>query len=327
MERSDKIYVAGHAGMIGTALIRRLREQGYGRVLTRTRAELDLLDQAAVTAFFSAERPDYVFLAAGKTGGIYANTTYRADYLYENLQMQCNVIHQSFIHEVRKLIFFACSSIYPRNCSQPLKEEHLLTGPLEPTNEPFAVAKIAGLKMCESYNRQYGTDFITVLPTNVYGPGQRYEPMNSPVIPSMILKFHAAKSRGDTMVSLWGSGRPARDFLYADDLADATIFVMDNYEGNVLLNVGTGVSRTIAEVAESIRREVGFEGRVEYDASLPDGMSTKIQDVSVINDLGWRYQVGLEEGIRRTYRDFLARVAGGEIPLALGDPIHTSVLP
>lgn len=327
MERSDKIYVAGHNGMVGAALIRQLREQGYGRVLTRTRAELDLLDQAAVTSFFSAERPDYVFLAAGKTGGIYANTTYRADYLYENLQMQSNVIHQSFIHEVQKLIFFACSSIYPRNCPQPLKEEHLLTGPLEPTNEPFAVAKIAGLKMCESYNRQYGTDFITVLPTNVYGPGQRYELMNSPVIPSMILKFHAAKCRGDAVVSLWGSGRPARDFLYADDLADASIFVMDNYEGNVLLNVGTGVSRTIAEVAEIIRREVGFEGRIEYDASLPDGMATKIQDVSVINDLGWKYQIGLEKGIRRTYRDFLDRVAGGEIPLTLGDPIHSSILP
>ena len=221
MKKEDKIYVAGETGLVGSALVRILSDRGYRNIVTRSPEQLDLLDQQAVSKFFKLERPQYVFFAAGKTGGIYANNTYRADFIYENILMQSNVIHLSFLNEVKKLIFYACSCIYPKHCPQPMKEEHILSGPLEPTNEPFAVAKIAGLKMCESYNRQYGTDFITVIPTNLYGPNQRYEPMNSLVVPSLIQKFHQAKEGGDDAVVIWGSGRPARDCLYVDDLVDA----------------------------------------------------------------------------------------------------------
>ena len=307
MNKTDKIYVAGHSGLVGSALVRNLKENGYTNVVTRDRQDLDLIDQKAVESFFESERPDYVFLAAGKMGGIYANNTYRADFIYENTMIQCNVIHQSFLHEVRKLVFYACSCIYPKQCPQPMKEHHVLSGPLEPTNEPAAVAKIAGLKMCESYNRQYGTDFTTLMPTNLYGPNQAYDPMNSLVVPALCLKFHEAKMKGEDVVTLWGSGLPARDFLYVDDLADASIFLMQNYEGNVLLNVGTGKSYSIAQLAEVIRKEVGFSGEVVYDQSLPDGVLEKIQDVSMINDLGWAYRVDLKEGISLAYQDFLDR--------------------
>jgi GDP-L-fucose synthase len=253
-----------------------------------------------------------VFFAAGKTGGIYANNSYRGDFIYENIVMQGNVLHQAFLNGAQKLLFPACSCIFPKDCPQPMKEEHVLTGALEPTNEPFAVAKIAGLKMCEAYNRQYGTDFITVIPTNLYGPNQRYEPMNSLVVPSLLEKFHHAKVSGDDKASIWGTGQPTRDFLYVDDLATASILLMENYEGNVIVNVGTGREYSIGELAEIIRTEVGFEGTIEFDPSLPDGVDRKLQDVTRINELGWEYSVDLVEGIRFTYEDYLARIAPSE---------------
>lgn len=303
MQHDDKIYVAGHTGMVGVALVNKLQALGFAKIVTRSRAQLDLMDQAAVAAFFEREKPAYVFMAAGKTGGIYANITYRADFIYENIVMQSNVIHQSFLHEVTKLMFYACSSIYPKQCSQPMHEDYVLSGPLEPTNEPFAVAKIAGLKICEAYNRQYGTDFITLIPTNIYGPGQRYDPVNSPVIPALIQKFHEAKLAGQSVVTLWGTGRPKRDFMHVADLAEASIYLMQNYEGNVLINVGTGKGCMIAQLAEIIKRAVGFDGQIAYDDSRPDGVATKLLDVSRINDLGWRHQIDIEAGIRRMYQE------------------------
>lgn len=312
MDKRKKVYVAGHAGLVGSALVRKLEGDGHTNIVTRRREELDLTDQRAVASFFEEERPDYVFFAAGKMGGIYANNTYRADFIYENIVMQSNVIHQSFLHEVHKLVFYACSCLYPKECPQPMNEEYILSGPLEPTNEPFAVAKIAGVKMCESYNRQYGTDFITIIPTNLYGPSQRYEPMNSLVVPSLMQRFRQAKLRGAPAVTIWGSGRPTRDFLYVDDLADASIFLMENYEGNVLLNVGTGKSYTIAELAAVIKEEVIYEGDIIYDRSLPDGVPEKQQDVSMINALGWEYRVDLAEGIHLTYQALLAREKNAE---------------
>lgn len=313
MKKGERIYVCGHTGMVGSALIRKLTPKGYVNIITCSREDLDLLDQRAVAAFFEEKKPEHVFFAAGKTGGIYANNTYRADFIYENIVMQSNVIHQSFLHEVRKLMFYACSCIYPKSCSQPMKEEYLLSGSIESTNEAFAVAKIAGLKMCESYNRQYGTDFMTIIPTNVYGPNQRYEPMNSLVVPSLIQKFHNAKILGEDVVTIWGSGYPARDFLYVDDLAEASIFLMENYEGNVLLNVGMGKDCTIAELAEVIKREVDYKGTIIYNTALPDGVPSKLQDVSKINDLGWKSCFELEEGIQLTYQDFLTRIKNKEL--------------
>jgi len=308
MDKNDIIYVAGHKGMVGSAIMRKLSEKGYMNIVTRSREELNLLDQKAVEGFFREAKPEYVFFAAGKTGGIYANNTYRADFIYENIMMQNNIIHYSFLNEVRKLTFYACSCIYPKNCKQPMKEEYLLSGYIESTNEPFAIAKIAGLKMCESYNRQYGTDYITIIPTNLYGPNQRYEPMDSLVVPSLIQKFYQAKVLNQNSVSIWGSGRPARDFLYVDDLAEASIFLMENYEGNVLLNVGTGTDYTIAELAEIVKKEVDYEGDIIFDSSLPDGVSKKLQDVSKINDLGWKYSMDITKGIKKTYQDFLMQI-------------------
>jgi GDP-L-fucose synthase len=307
MDKDSRIYVAGHAGMVGAALCRKLAADGFQQVITRSRAELDLLDQAAVARFFEEAQPEYVFLAAGKTGGIYANNTYRADFIYENIVIQSNVIHQSFLHEVRKLVFFACSCIYPRECPQPMSEEYILTGPLEATNEPFAVAKIAGLKMCEAYNRQYGTDFLSILPTNLYGPGQRYEPLQSVVIPALIAKFSEAKASGARSVSVWGSGEAARDFLYVDDLADASVFVAENYEGTVLVNVGTGVESTIAELAAIVKQEVGYDGGIEFDQMLPAGVQRKLQDLSLIRNLGWKHKMDLRQGLHLTVRDYLER--------------------
>jgi Nucleoside-diphosphate-sugar epimerases len=308
MKKDSCIFVAGHTGMVGASLIRNLDGRGYTEIITKSRSELDLLDQKAVATFFDTYKPEYVFLAAGKTGGIYANNTYRADFIYENTLIQSNIIHFSFINEVQKLMFYACSCLYPRECPQPMSEEHVLTGPLESTNEPFAVAKISGMKMCESYNRQYGTDFITVIPTNLYGPNQRYEPMNSLVIPSLIEKFHTAKNSGKDVVTIWGSGRPQRDFLFVDDLADASIFLMENCEGNVVLNVGTGKAYSISEIAGVVKAEVGYGGRVVYDTSLPDGVPVKLQDISKIKDLGWSHRVNLEEGIHLAYKDYLLRM-------------------
>ena len=313
MKINNKIYVAGHTGLVGSALLNKLRANGYVNIVTRSREELDLLNQSAVSRFFKEERPGYVFITAGKTGGIYANNTYRADFIHENMTIQNNLIHQSFIHEVEKLMYFSCSCIYPKHTPQPMCEEYILTGALESTNEPFAIAKIAGLKMCESYNRQYGTDFIPVIPTNIFGPNQKYEPMNSQVLSSLIFKFHKAKELGEDKVVLWGTGRPARDLLYVDDLAEASIYLMNNYEDNEPINIGSGKDYTVVEMAEIIKGEVGYSGDVIFDSSLPDGVLKKLQDTSRINELGWEPRVSLAEGIHLTYQAFNAREAKGEI--------------
>lgn len=305
MEPADKIYVSGHRGLVGSALVRRLNDLGYHNVVTRTRSELDLSDQNAVKEFFAEVRPDYVFHAAAKVGGVYANNTYRADFIHENLVIQSNVIHQAFVHEARKLLFFSCSCVFPRNCSQPMAEESLLSGHLEPTNEPFAVAKIAGMKMCESYSRQYGVDFVSVIPTNLYGRNQHYDPMNSLVVPAMIRRFHEANEANESKVVLWGSGRPSRDFLFADDLADAAIFIMNHYAGTETLNIGTGKDYTIRELAEIVRDTVGYRGEIVFDPAKPEGTLTKLQDVSKLTSLGWRYKTELTDGIRVAYDDFL----------------------
>lgn len=313
MLKDSRIYVAGHAGMVGSSLLRQLEGAGFSNIITRTRAELDLTDAPAVAAFFSKEKPEYVFFAAGKTGGIYANNTYRADFIYENTVMQSNVIHQSFLQEVRKLLFYACSCIYPKEAAQPMSEEALLTGSLEPTNEPFAIAKIAGLKMCEAYNRQYGTDFMTVIPTNLYGPNQNYEAMNALVIPSLIQKFHQAKVNQQPQVEIWGSGSQSRDFLFVDELAEASLYLMENFEGNMILNVGMGSEYTIAEVAELVKKEVGYTGEIVFDSSRPDGAARKLQDVSKLTALGWQSKISIEDGLKRTYQDYLARYGQQEV--------------
>jgi GDP-L-fucose synthase len=312
MNPGDKIFIAGHRGLIGSALRRRLQDNGYTNLITADRRALELADYVQVKRFFETHRPDYVFLAAGKVGGVYANNTYRAEFIHDNLIIQTNLIHQAFLSEVKKLVFFSCSCVYPKMCPQPMREEHLLSGPLEPTNEPFAIAKIAGMKMCESYNRQYGTDFISVIPTNVYGANQNYDRMNSLVIPALIRKFHDAKESNLKEVVLWGTGRPTRDFLFSDDLADAAIFLTQEYSGNDTFNIGTGKDYSILELAEIIRKIVGFSGKIVYDSSKPDGVIMKLQDVSKLTELGWKYKVELEDGMRIAYRDFLVSDRKGE---------------
>jgi GDP-L-fucose synthase len=308
MNSGDKIYVAGHTGLIGTAILRRLKVEGYSNIITRDHSELDLLNQSDVQQFFGEEKPQYVFFCAGKAGGIYANNSYRAEFIYENLTMQNNVIHQAFLSEVQKLIFLSCSCIYPQMCAQPMKEEYLLTGLLEPTSEPVAIAKIAGMKMCESYNRQYGTDFISIIPANVYGTGQNYDPMSSTVIPALVRKFYEAKINNAPKIVIWGTGRASRDFIYSDDLADAAIFIANNYLGNEFLNVGTGIDYTISELVKVFREVVGYEGEIIYDATQPDGTIMKLQDISSLSSLGWKCKVGLEEGINMVYEDFRKNV-------------------
>jgi len=308
MQKHDKIYVAGHRGLIGSAIIKRLTKSGYTNIISYDHTDLDLTCQSQVEAFFKKERPDYVFLAAGKVGGVYAGNTYRADFIYENLEIQNNVIHQSFLNEVTKLMFFSCSCIYPKHCPQPMREEDLLSSCLEPTSEPFAIAKIAGMKMCESYNRQYGTDFISVIPTNVYGPNQNYEPMNSLVVPAMIRKFHEAKTFNHDKVSMWGTGRPSRDFIFVDDLADAAIFLIQNYSGNETFNLGTGRDYAIRELAEIVRGIVGFKGEIVFDQGKLDGVYVKLQDISKLTELGWEYRTELEDGLRITYDDYVKNI-------------------
>ena len=303
MEKSDKIYVAGHQGLVGSAILRQLQNRGFGQIITKSRSELDLTFQEQVRLFFDEYRPDYVFLAAGKTGGVYANDAYRAEFFYENISIQTNIIHQAYLHEVKKFIFYGCSSMYPKFSPQPMKEEHLLSGYPEPTNEPFAVAKIAGLKMCESYNRQYGTDFISVMPTNIYGPNQNYDSMNSLVVPALIRRFHEAKQVNAKEVIIWGTGRPSRDFLFADDLADASIFLMEQSLGDDVFNIASGCDYTIADLAEIIKEVVGFEGDIVFDVSKPEGVLVKLQDINKISELGWKYSVDLKDGIQRTYDD------------------------
>lgn len=307
---SDKIYVAGHRGMVGSALVRRLEREGYNNIIKRTSAELDLRNQAAVAQFFETEQPDYVFLAAAKVGGIVANNTYRAEFIYDNLMIESNIIHQAFKTGVDKLLFLGSSCIYPKWAPQPLKEEYLLSGFLEPTNEPYAIAKIAGIKLCESYRDQFGCNFISVMPTNLYGPNDNYDLRNSHVLPAFIRKFHEAKELGQEEVVIWGSGSPRREFLHADDLADACVFLMKNYHERSPVNVGVGEDISILQLAEMVQRIVGFEGRILLDATQPDGTARKLLDVSKLHALGWRHTITLEEGVRSVYADYVKNEVG-----------------
>lgn len=309
MNKDAKIFVAGHRGLVGGAITRRLQKDGHSNLLLRTRAELDLTDAAAVAAFFAKERPEYVFLAAAKVGGIMANNTYPADFLRENLQIQTNVIDSAYRHGTKKLEFLGSSCIYPKHAPQPMKEEHLLTGPLEPTNEWYAIAKIAGIKMCEAYRRQFGFNAISLMPTNLYGPGDNFDLQNSHVLPALIRKMHEAKERGDASVTLWGTGTPRREFLHVDDLADAAVFLMKTYDGEQFLNVGVGEDVTIRELAEMIREIVGYKGELTFDSSKPDGTPRKLMDVSRLQVLGWRAKTSLREGIEGTYRWYQMQAA------------------
>lgn len=305
MNKDSKIYVAGHRGMVGSAILRRLRAGGYTNFVTRTHDELDLIDQAAVKEFMSTERPDYVFLAAAKVGGIHANNVFRGDFIYQNLMVQANVIQAAHASGVERLLFLGSSCIYPRDCPQPIREEYLLTGPLEQTNEPYAIAKIAGVKLCESFNRQYGTAYVSVMPTNLYGPNDNYDLQNSHVLPALIRKAHEAKVRGDKQLMVWGSGRPRREFMYVDDMADACVFLMESDVRDGLFNVGLGTDVTIRELAETIMDVTGFEGEIVFDASKPDGTPRKLLSVERLEQLGWRARVDLRNGIKLAYEDFL----------------------
>ena len=300
------IYVAGHRGMVGSALVRRLQSKGYSRIVTRTRQELDLLDQKSVADFLRTEKPDYIFLAAAKVGGIQANNTFRADFIYQNLQIQNNLIYGALEAGIRDLCFLGSSCIYPRDCPQPIREEYLLTGPLEPTNEPYAIAKIAGIKLCESCNRQYGTRFVSVMPTNLYGLGDNYDLANSHVLPALIRKAHEAKLNGAKEFVVWGTGTPKREFLYVDDMSDACVFLMEEGISDGLYNVGSGLDLTIGELAEVITGIVGFKGRITFDSTKPDGTPRKLLDVSRMNGLGWRAQTSLRDGIEKTYAAYCA---------------------
>lgn len=304
MELNSKIYVAGHRGMVGSAIMRNLQKKGFTTIVTRTSAELDLRNTQSVNDFFEKEKPEYVFLAAAKVGGIQANNTYRADFIYENLMIQNNVIHQSYLHKVKKLMFLGSSCIYPKMAPQPLKEEYLLTGLLEDTNEPYAIAKIAGIKMCESYKRQYGCNFISVMPTNMYGPNDSYNLNNSHVLPALIRKFHDAKENNAPFVEMWGTGTPMREFLHADDLGDACVFLMNTYDGEQFVNIGSGTDLTIKDLALLIKDIVGYKGDIKHDLSKPDGTPRKLMDVSYIHSLGWKHKIELPEGIKQVYEDF-----------------------
>jgi GDP-L-fucose synthase len=304
MELSSKIYIAGHRGMVGSAIMRNLIQKGFTNIITRTSAELDLRNQQAVSDFFSAEKPEYVFLAAAKVGGIQANNVYRADFIYENIMIQSNVIHQSYLNGVKKLMFLGSSCIYPKMAPQPLKEEYLLTGLLEETNEPYAIAKIAGIKMCESYKRQYGCNFISVMPTNMYGPNDNYNLNNSHVLPALIRKFHDAKENNASFVEMWGTGTPMREFLHADDLGDACVYLMNNYNGEQFVNIGSGTDLTIKDLALMIKDIVGYTGEIKHDLTKPDGTPRKLMDVSYLHSLGWKHKIELKEGITQVYEDF-----------------------
>ncbi len=311
MNKDSKIYVAGHRGMVGSAILRRLRAGGYTNFVTRSHDELDLINQAAVTEFMAAERPDYVFLAAAKVGGIHANNVYRGDFIYQNLMVQANVVQAAYAAGVERLLFLGSSCIYPRDCPQPIREEYLLTGPLEQTNEPYAIAKIAGVKLCESFNRQYGTAYVSVMPTNLYGPNDSYDLQNSHVLPALIRKAHEAKVRGDKQLMVWGSGRPRREFMYVDDMADACVFLMESDVRDGLFNVGLGSDVTIRELAETIMDVIGFEGEIVFDASKPDGTPRKLLSVDRLKELGWHAKVSLREGVELAYQDFQRNVDGG----------------
>lgn len=309
MNQDSKIYVAGHRGLVGGAIVRRLGDLGFRNLLVKTHAELDLTEQSAVDAFFAAEQPEYVFLAAAKVGGIHANNTYPAQFIRDNLAIQTNVIHSAWRHGAKKLAFLGSSCIYPKMAQQPISEDSLLTGPLEPTNEWYAVAKIAGIKQCQAYRRQYGFDAISIMPTNLYGPGDNFDLQNSHVLPAMIRKFHEAKLAGEPQVVVWGTGTPRREFLHVDDMADATIYLMENYSDEPLVNVGVGEDLTIAQLAELVRDVVRFEGEIVYDLTKPDGTPRKLLDVSRLNGLGWKARVSLRDGLSSTYEWFLANAS------------------
>jgi len=305
MDKDSKIFIAGHRGMVGSAIMRKLESEGFSRIVVRTSKELDLRDQSAVKDFFEMEKPDYVVLAAAKVGGIISNDTYRAEFMYDNLMIQSNVIESSYRNGVKKLMFLGSSCIYPKMAPQPLKEDYLLTGVLEPTNEPYAIAKIAGLKMCDAYRRQYGCNYISVMPTNLYGPNDNYDLKNSHVLPALIRKFHEAKANKEEFVTIWGSGTPFREFLHADDLAEACYYLMLNYDGEGFVNIGVGEDISIKDLAILIKDIVGYEGEIRHDLSKPDGTPRKLMDVSKITALGWKARIGLREGITKVYEDFL----------------------
>ena len=318
MDRNAKIYVAGHRGLVGSAIMRRLQAGGYNNLVTRGHSELDLTDQQAVQQFYAAEKPDYVFIAAAKVGGIHVNNTYPADFIYRNLMIECNLIHGAYQHGVKKLLFLGSTCIYPKLAPQPMKEEHLLTGPLEPTNEPYAVAKIAGIKMCSAYNRQYGTNFMSVMPTNLYGPNDNYHPQDSHVLPALIRRMHEAKARGDKQATVWGTGNARREFMASDDMADACLFLMERFDAKELgefINIGVGHDMTIREVVEVVTKVVGFEGELVFDTSKPDGAPRKFIDSARLTALGWQPKTGFEEGLRAAYQDFLRQLEAGTVRL------------
>jgi GDP-L-fucose synthase len=307
MNKTDKIYIAGHRGMVGSAIYRKLQKEGFTNFVTRTSSTLDLRNQQAVADFFAEEKPDYVFMAAAKVGGIVANNTYRAEFLYDNLQIQNNIIHHSYLNGVKKLMFLGSSCIYPKLAPQPLKEEYLLTGLLEPTNEPYAIAKIAGIKMCDAYRDQYGCNYISVMPTNLYGYNDNYHPKNSHVLPALIRRFHEAKEQNLPVVTIWGTGSPLREFLFADDLAEACYFLMQNYNEAGFVNIGTGEDLSIKELALLVKKIIGYEGNVDFDTTKPDGTPRKLMDVSKLHNIGWKHHTTLAEGIELAYRDFLSK--------------------
>lgn len=305
MQATDKIFVAGYRGMVGSAIVRKLKAEGFQNILLRNSSELDLRNQQAVQRFFEEEKPDYVFLAAAKVGGIHANNTYRAEFIFDNLSIQNNVIHHSYLGGVKKLLFLGSSCIYPKMAPQPIREEYLLSGLLEHSNEPYAIAKIAGIKMCEAYRDQYGCNFISVMPTNLYGPNDNYDLNNSHVLPALIRKFHEARVQDQDAVTVWGSGTPRREFLHADDLADACVFLMKNYDQKEIVNIGVGTDISIGELAMLIKDILGYRGSIEFDSSKPDGTPRKLLDVSKLHGLGWKHKIGLIEGLHKTYGDFL----------------------
>jgi len=308
MEKSSKIYVAGHKGMVGSAIVRKLQREGYNNLVLQTSSDLDLRNQAQVDFFFNSHKPEYVFLAAAKVGGILANNTYRADFLYENLMIESNLIHQSYVHKVKKLLFLGSSCIYPKMAPQPLKEEYLLSGFLEETNEPYAIAKIAGIKLCENYRRQYACDFISAMPTNLYGPNDNYDLNNSHVIPALVRKFYEAKRNGKSTVEIWGTGSPRREFMHVDDVADACLFLMNNYSGQSFVNIGTGSDLTINELASLIKNIVEFDGKIVFDQTKPDGTPQKLLDISKLKDMGWEYSIPLKDGLRKTFETTFGQV-------------------
>jgi GDP-L-fucose synthase len=308
LEKDAKIYIAGHRGMVGSAILRKLQAEGFTHFVLRTSSELDLRHQSAVQSFFETERPDYVFLAAAKVGGIMANNIYRAEFLLENLQIQNNVIDSAHRSGVKKLMFLGSSCIYPKLAPQPLREDYLLTGLLEPTNEPYAIAKIAGIKLCEAYRSQYGSNFISVMPTNLYGPNDNYDLNNSHVLPAMIRKFHEAKAEDKPFVELWGTGSPRREFLHADDLADACYYLMEHYNEPELINIGVGDDITIKALAELIQRVIGYQGQIHWNTNKPDGTPRKLMDVGKLHSLGWKHSIDIQQGIETTYQDFLRKI-------------------